>query len=92
VENAIIRILKKPDVTDLAGEKVMIDFDSGKYFMLTGSANEIWDMLEDGKTPGDIVSGLMEVYEVDAGTCRAGVEKFLSALVEIGFISLNERV
>lgn len=43
-----VKILKRPEVSELAGEKVMIDFESGKYFMLKGSANEIWEMLKDG--------------------------------------------
>lgn len=90
--NYSIRVLKKPDVTDLAGEKVMIDFESGKYFMLTGSANDIWDLLEDGVTSASVVAALMELYEVDEGTCRTGVEKFLTELSEIGFIALDELV
>jgi len=83
-----VKILKKPDVTDLAGEKVMIDFESGTYFMLTGAANDIWDMLEPGKTEESIVDALMEIYEVDSKTCRAGVRRFLEELAEIGFIAL----
>jgi len=89
-KKAIVKILKKPDVTDLAGEKVMIDFESGKYFMLTGPANEIWDMLEDGKSSEDIVRELMEIYEIDEDTCRTDVLKFLNELVDIEFISLEE--
>ncbi len=84
-----IKILKKPDVTDLAGEKVMIDFDTGKYFMLTGSAGDIWDMLEDGKTADDITAGMLNIYDIDADTCRAGVLSFLGKLADIGFISID---
>jgi len=91
-ENLIIRLLKKPDVTDLAGEKVMIDFESGKYFMLTGSANDIWDMMTDGAVVNDIVSGLIEIYDVDVEICRTSVMTFLSKLSEIGFIRLDECV
>lgn len=89
-KNYIIRVLKMPDVTDLAGEKVMIDFESGKYFMLTGSANDIWDMLSDGLTSDAIVNALLEIYEIDKPTCSAGVEKFLNELSEIGFIGLED--
>jgi len=91
-ENFIVRILKKPDVTDLAGEKVMIDFDSGKYFMLTGSANDIWDMLADGKSSVGIISGLMDIYEVEEAVCRESVMSFLYKLSDIGFIRLDECV
>ena len=89
-ENYRISILKKPDVTDLAGEKVMIDFESGKYFMLTGSANDIWDMLDDGAESESIVAALTEIYEVDTDTCREGVLKFLNELNNIGFISIDK--
>jgi len=89
-ENYRISILKKPDVTDLAGEKVMIDFESGKYFMLTGSANDIWDMLDDGAESESIVAALTEIYEVDTDTCREGVLKFLNELNSIGFISIDK--
>jgi len=83
-----IKLLKNPDVTDLAGEKVMIDFDTGKYFMLTGAANEIWDMLCDGITEEIIVSKLMDIYEVDYKTCCSGVHSFLLELTNKGFIEL----
>lgn len=36
-----ITLIKPMDVTDLAGDKVMIDFETGKYYMLKGSAVDI---------------------------------------------------
>ena len=89
-DNYKVILLKKPDVTDLAGEKVMIDFESGKYFMLIGSANDIWDMLGDKQESESIVSVLTEIYEVGDDECRDGVLKFLNELVNIGFISLEK--
>lgn len=87
-----LKILKKPDVTDLAGEKVMIDFESGKYYMLTGAANDIWDLLEDNASSDRIVEKLMDVYNIDEETCRNGVINFLKELERIGFIALDETV
>lgn len=84
-----VKILKKPEVSDLAGEKVMIDFESGKYFMLKGVANDIWDELEDGITVQAITTSLLNEYEVDAKTCFDSVRDFLKVLAEKGFISLS---
>jgi len=89
-DNYKISIVKKPDVTDLAGEKVMIDFESGKYFMLTGSANDIWDLLDDGVETEGVVEGLLEIYEVQPEECRDGVLRFLKELEQIGFVSLEK--
>ena len=83
-----VKILKKPEVSDLAGEKVMIDFESGKYFMLKGVANDIWDALEDGITTQVISDMLLRQYEVDEKTCFDTVTDFLEVLAEKGFISL----
>lgn len=88
--NSKIRVVKIPDVTDLAGEKVMIDFETGKYFMLTGAANDIWDMLKDGVSISDITSGLMESYDVDERECLRSTADFLNKLRAFGFIELYD--
>lgn len=92
MSNYAVKMLKKPDVTDLAGEKVMIDFESGKYFMLTGSANDIWDIMETKTVSDEIISELLDIYEVEPDVCKDGVMGFLRELESIGFISLEELV
>ena len=62
-DNTIVHLVKHLDVTDLAGEKVMIDFATGKYFLLKGSANEIWDMLDQDVTILEIRNSLMNIYD-----------------------------
>lgn len=83
-----IKILKRPEVSELAGEKVMIDFETGKYFLLKGSANDIWEMLEEGVTGKQIVEKLLRVYEVEESVCEKSVNEFLTTLTKNGFISL----
>lgn len=87
--NKKIKILKTTEVSELAGEKVMIDFETGKYFMLKGSANDIWEMLQDGITSGEIVTKLLDIYQVEQDVCEKSVEKFLLTLVDNGFIALE---
>ena len=88
--DAKIKVLKKPDVTDLSGEKVMIDFETGNYFMLKGAANDIWDLLADDVTPNAIVDGLMAVYDVDEAACRESTLQFLAQMEANGFIAAQE--
>ncbi|MHB8128936.1 MAG: PqqD family peptide modification chaperone [Mobilitalea sp.] len=83
-----VKVLRKPEVSELAGEKVMIDFESGKYFMLKGAANDIWDLLIDGITAQAITDSLLKEYDIDAKTCKDSVNEFLDVLFEKGFISL----
>lgn len=84
-KDSVIKV-KDINVTDLAGEKVMIDFDTGKYYMVKGAGNAIWDMLQEETTPAVIIDRLLKEYAVSADECEASVMKFLGRMQELGFI------
>ncbi len=84
--NEVIKLKKKLNVTDLSGEKVMIDFDSGKYFMIKGSGNDIWDLIQEEITVDEIIKRLLSEYDVTEEECVRSVEEFLSKLKEYDFI------
>ena len=85
----VITLKKKLNVTDLAGEKVMVDFDQGKYFMIKGTGNDIWDMLQEGAqiTPAQIIDRLLAEYDVSPEECEKEVMNFLGKMQELGFIA-----
>ena len=88
-KQSTITLIKELDVTDLAGEKVMIDFSTGKYFLLKGVANDIWDYIQSPITVGTIVDNLLAEYEVDEATCYKSVLEFLTQLYSNEFISVK---
>ena len=85
-KNALIRMKKKLNVTDLAGEKVMIDFESGKYFLIKGTGNDIWDMLQEEITPAQIIEKLLSEYDVSREECEASVMEFLDKMKSFDFL------
>ncbi len=85
--NTVIKMTKQLNVTDLAGEKVMVDFASGKYFLIKGVGNDIWDMIQEEITVGDIISGLLSEYDVSEEECEKSVLEFLGKLKEMEFIA-----
>lgn len=85
-KNKTIVLKKKLNVTDLAGEKVMVDFEAGKYFMIKGSGNDIWDMMQKETTPSRIIEALLEEYDVPADECEKAVMEFLERMQSMGFI------
>lgn len=85
-KNTIIKMKKQINVTDLSGEKVMVDFESGKYFLIKGVGNDIWDMIQEEITAGEIISKLLEEYEVSEEECEKAVFDFLGKLEELQFI------
>ncbi len=85
-KNSTIIMKKQLNVTDLAGEKVMIDFETGKYFLIKGVGNDIWDMLQQETTPTNIIESLLKEYDVTEEECEASVMEFLDKLQKLGFI------
>lgn len=85
-DSNVVKLTKKLDVTDLSGEKVMIDFSTGKYFLLKGVANDIWEFIQDPITIGEVLQRILSEYEIDEGTCREAVKQFLQQLVNYQFI------
>lgn len=77
---------KQLNVTELAGEKVMIDFETGKYFLIKGVGNDIWDMIQTEITPGEIIDKLLGEYDVSREECEESVMSFLAKLQELDFI------
>ena len=77
---------KKLNITDLSGEKVMVDFETGKYFLIKGAGNDIWDMSQLETTPGEIIENLMQEYEVSREECERSVYEFLEQLQKLNFI------
>jgi hypothetical protein len=88
-DNSKVKLIKKLDVTDLDGEKVMIDFSSGKYFLLKGSANDIWDYIQNPVSVSEIVDKLMSVYDVPEDICRESTFSFLSQLKNYAFVTIE---
>jgi hypothetical protein len=88
-DKMIIHLVKNLEVSDLAGEKVMIDFDTGKYYMLKGVGNDIWGMLQEDIAFGDIIAKLVSEYEVDDITCRESVKEFLNHMQSNDFIIMK---
>lgn len=81
-----IKIKKQLNVTDLSGEKVMVDFEQGKYFMIKGVGNDIWEMLADDVLVADIMNKLLQEYDVTVEQCEKEVLDFLGNLERLGII------
>lgn len=87
--NTMVKLITDINVTELAGEKVMIDFATGKYFMIKGVGNDIWDMIQTPVTYGEIVEKLLSEYDVSEDECKSSVSVFLNRLKELNFVSIE---
>jgi len=87
-KNTSIHLVKKLEVAELDGDKAMIDFETGKYFLLKGPANDIWDIIQEDTTVGNIVAKLRTIYDVTEEECQSATIAFLDNLNNLGFIEI----
>ena len=85
-EQALEGLEKGDDVEDV-GTSVL--YSGGKMLSLNLLGTEIWKSC-DGRTADEIVSGLLESFEVEEDVLKKDVTSFMSELEEKGFIRYEE--
>lgn len=69
------------------GEAVIINLESGCYYSLTGTAAEIWALLERGVSAAVLAETLRTRYEAEAGAIEESVASFLAELSNEGLVT-----
>lgn len=59
---------------------------TAKYFTLNKSGMEVWSLVERGSILPEIVSHLLDRYDVDEAACRRDVVRLITALGEAQLI------
>jgi hypothetical protein len=59
---------------------VVLDMRTSRYMSLNPSGSQLWLLLVEGATEGELTSALMEKYELSEEAARADVEAFLDDL------------
>ena len=81
-----IKLKREIEITDLNGEKAMIDFNTGNYYLIKGVGNVIWDMLSNEITVKEIIDSLLKEYDISPEECEKQVIEFLEKLEKAVFI------
>lgn len=85
-------LIKKELISrEIAGERFLVPvgktvYDSNGLFILTEVGGFIWDLLPEAQDAQDIVSAVLNAYDVDEATARADVTAFLAKLTELDII------
>lgn len=79
-KNSKVSKLDGIDVTDLNGEKVMMNLETGQYFVLNDVASRIWELIEEPIVVTEVINSLLKEYDIDNKSCATEVIEFLSRL------------
>jgi hypothetical protein len=72
---------------DLDGEVVILNLESGIYFGLEGTGNDIWRLLAQGCSRAQLAKQLSADYEVSLEQVNADIDRFLAELHAKGLVS-----
>lgn len=77
--------------TELDGDTVILDMESGEYNGLDEVGTAVWNFLQNEATFAQIVDHIVTGYEVDRKTCRDDLQSFITEMVTNGlFISRSD--
>jgi hypothetical protein len=82
------RLIRCDDLleADVNGEIVALHIQRGQCYGLNSVASDIWRMLAEPSTIDEMCERLVQEYEVDAGSCRAEVERLIADLEAEGLV------
>jgi hypothetical protein len=78
------KLLANPDLfaSKIDDETVIMDETQSIYFGLNSAASNIWELLKQLLILQQLMTHLLNTYEVSESQCRQDVEKFLHQLLE----------
>ncbi|CAI6036503.1 lasso peptide biosynthesis PqqD family chaperone [Cohnella sp. JJ-181] len=85
---SMIRQVPGNIVSDMDGEKVMLNVEHGKYFNLGATGGRIWDLIGDETTLEALVGRLTEEYAIERSMCEEHVHAFLQQLLQQKLITV----
>jgi hypothetical protein len=75
-------------VTDFdAGEGILVDLNTKRYFQLNETAMLVWRGLEQGKSINEIVNDVTSSYEVDSDHATTSVQRLLDTFQTYKLVS-----
>ncbi len=75
-------------VSDMDGEKVMLNITKGKYYNLGELGGAIWGLMNTPIEVNEIITSLLSEYEVEKVECEQQVLSFVHSLHEEGLIQV----
>ncbi|MBD7939105.1 MULTISPECIES: lasso peptide biosynthesis PqqD family chaperone [Cytobacillus] len=77
-------------VSDMNGEKVMLNIENGKYYNLGVIGGDIWGKMQETVLVSSLISQMQAEYEVEQIKCEEEVFFFLEQLLKEGLIEVQQ--
>ncbi|MGE0600102.1 MAG: PqqD family protein [Dehalococcoidia bacterium] len=79
--------LKSDVVARSAGdEMILLDLESGEYFTLNAVGAVIWKGLESGLDLSQILTAVIEQFEVEEPVAKSDIDEYIDSLISEGLV------
>ena len=75
--------------SEIEGEAVILEIESGQIFHINRLGSHIWRLLDDTPNLEELCGELQRRYDVAAETCRQDVVEFVGLMRERGLLKLT---
>lgn len=77
-------------ISDVFGEEVvLVNLESGIYYSLRGSATQIWIRLVSQYSTPEILTDLLNIFQVAEHDLTADINQFITQLIELKIIKIT---
>ena len=77
---SIVSVSKSQTSSELLGEIVILELESGVYYGLNETGSRIWSLIQQSKTVAEIRNTLLAEYEIDSESCTRYVVNLIEDL------------
>jgi hypothetical protein len=89
IPSSSVVAVKNQISSDLEGEAAILNLTSGVYYGLNAVGARIWHLLQTPTTVQDLVSALLDEYDVDRAQCERDLLTLLPQLEAEGLIEVR---
>jgi hypothetical protein len=87
--DSIVVASKEQVCCDLNGEVVILNLSNGTYYGLDTIGAYVWNLIQEPKIVGDLVTALLEEYDVDRNRCEQELAALLRDLASEKLVSIR---
>lgn len=84
-----VKISKEVLSQEIHGETVLMDLASEQYFGLDVVGTRVWQLLRDGKSREQLLTVMLEEFEVGREQLESDISSLLEKLISAGLISVE---
>jgi hypothetical protein len=87
--STIVRCSPKPLASELEGNVVLLDLETGLYYGFEGVGARVWGLLQDRRRVAEIRDALVQEYDVEPERCERDLLKLLDRAAQAGLIEVD---